>query len=149
MRNKKIYIFILLFISITASSFVKAENEITLFNGAGNAEAYIALDDEMTIYLWSGKPVAYLTKDSEGGYNVYGFNGKHLGWFVKGALWDHDGNAACAVKEVLGTTAFESFKNFKEFKPFKAFTEFAPFRKFFSNRFGDTPCKFLLSEGGK
>ncbi|MGO4677307.1 4-fold beta flower protein [Bosea sp. 2YAB26] len=33
----------------------------------------------MTIYLWSGKRVAYLKK-SNTGYDVYGFNGDHLGW---------------------------------------------------------------------
>lgn len=126
-----------------------AEDEVSLFNGSGKADAYIALDDEMTIYLWSGKPVAYLEKDSESGYHVYGFNGKHLGWFVKGVIWDHEGNGACAVKEVLQSTQSEPFKAFKQFKPFKSFTQFAPFRPTFSNKFGDVPCRFLLAEGGK
>jgi hypothetical protein len=134
---------------MSITTLVVADDEVTLFNGRGKADAYIALDDEMTIYLWSGKPVAYLEKDSDSGYNVYGFNGKHLGWFVKGILIDHDGNASCAVKEALASTEFEPFKNFKQFKPFKSFTEFAPFKKFFSNRFGDNQCKFLLSEGSK
>lgn len=36
----------------------------------------------------SGKPVAYLEKGSAGeGYNVYGFNGSHLGWFTQGAIF--------------------------------------------------------------
>lgn len=127
----------------------QSEDEVTLFNGSGKADAYVALDDEMTIYLWSGKPVAYLEKDSESGYHVHGFNGKHLGWFVKGVIWDHEGNGACAVKEVLQSTQGEPFKSFKQFKPFKSFTQFAPFRPYFSNKFGDTPCRFLLAEGGK
>ena len=138
-----------LLLSITLSENARAEDEVTLFNGAGKADAYIALDDEMTIYLWSGKPVAYLEKDSDSGYHVYGFNGKHLGWFVKGAIWDHEGNGSCAVKEVLRTTEFEPFKAFKQFKPFKSFTQYAPYRPSFTNKFGDTPCRFLLAEGGK
>lgn len=126
-----------------------AEDEVSLFDGAGKATAYIAVDDELTIYLWGGKPVAYLEKDGDSGYHVYGFNGKHLGWFVKGVIWDHGGRASCATKEVLRSTEFEPFKAFKQFKPFKSFTQFAPFRPAFSGSFGDTPCRFLLGEGGK
>jgi len=133
----------------TLPSPVRAEDEVTLFSGDGKADAYIALDDEMTIYLWSGKPVAYLEKDRDGGYHVYGFNGQHLGWFVKGVVRDHEGNGSCAIKEVLRSTKFEPFKAFKQFKPFKAFTQFAPFRPAFTSQFGDTPCRFLLAEGGK
>ena len=105
------------------------------------------MDDELTIYLWSGKPVAYINRDSKNGFQVYGFNGKHLGWFVGGVIWDHGGNASCVVKERLKSTEFEPFKSFKQFKPFKSFKEFAPFRPSFSNSFGDIPCRFLLAEG--
>jgi hypothetical protein len=126
-----------------------AEDEVSLFNGSGKADAYIAVDDELTIYLWGGKPVAYLEKDSAGGYHVYGFNGKHLGWFVKGVLRDHEGNASCAVKEVLNSTEYEPYKAYKQYKPYKSYTQYAPYRPAFSNSFGDTPCRFLLAEGGK
>ena len=146
---RSLLLFVVVFVSVTLSGQARAEDEVTLFNGAGKADAYIALDDEMTIYLWSGKPVAYLEKDSDSGYHVYGFNGKHLGWFVKGVIWDHEGNGSCAVKEVLRTTEFEPFKAFKQFKPFKSFTQYAPYRPSFTNKFGDTPCRFLLAEGGK
>lgn len=125
------------------------DDEVALFDQRGKANAYIALDDELTIYLWSGKPVAYLDRDSDGGFHVYGFNGKHLGWFVGGIVRDHDGNAECAVKERLQFAEFEPFKAFKQFKPFKSFKEFAPFRPFFTTSWGDTPCRFLLAEGGQ
>jgi hypothetical protein len=125
------------------------DDDVTLFDQRGKATAYIALDDELTIYLWSGEPVAYLDRDSDGGFHVYGFNGKHLGWFVGGVLRDHDGNAECAVKERLQSTEFEPLKAFKQFKPFKSFKEFAPLRPFFTTFWGDTPCRFLLAEGGE
>jgi hypothetical protein len=130
---------------------VHAEDEVSLFDGSGKAQAYIALDDEMTIYTWSGKPVAYLEKGTgNDGYNVYGFNGKHLGWFTHGAIYGHDGKASCATAQVMASgTQGEPFKSFKQFKPFKAFTEYAPFQPFLATRFGDTPCNFLLSEGAK
>ena len=144
----RLVIVVALIASVLASE-ARAEDEVSLFDGTGKAAAYVAVDDELTIYLWGGKPVAYLEKDSDGGYHVYGFNGKHLGWFVRGVVWDHDGKASCATKEVLRSTEFEPFKTFKQFKPFKSFTQFAPFRPAFSSSFGDTPCRFLLGEGGK
>lgn len=127
----------------------RSEDEVSLFNGAGKADAYIDVEDEQTIYLWSGKPVAYLENDSDSGYHVYGFNGKHLGWFVKGVIRDHDGNASCAVKELLKSTQYEPYKAYKQYKPYKSYTQYAPYRPTFSSSFGDTPCRFLLGEGGK
>lgn len=131
-----------------ASGVVWADDEVTLFDGGGNASAYIAVNDELTIYLWNGKPVAYLVDDSNGGYAVYGFNGQHLGWFAGGIVWNHAGSASCAVKDVLQFTQFEPFKAFKQFKPFKAFRQFAPFRPAFTNSFGGLPCVSLLAQGG-
>lgn len=123
-----------------------ADDEVSLFDGKGRPSAYIA--EDLTIYLWSGKPVAYLERDSGApGFHIYGFNGKHLGWFVGGVTRDHEGDGACAVKEVLRQTEFEPFRPFKEFKPFKSFKEFAPFRPFFSRQWSDTPCRFFLGEG--
>lgn len=39
------------------------------------------------MYLWGGEPVAYLEDD-----RIYGFNGKHIGWYDDGVICDHDGN---------------------------------------------------------
>jgi len=126
-----------------------SDEEVTLFSGKGKAAAYIFVDD-MTIYLWGGKPVAYLHPDkASGGFHIYGFNGKHLGWFVRGVVRDHDGDAACAVKERMKSTEFEPFKAFKEFTPFKAFREFAPFRPAFTTSFGSVTCSLFLAEGGE
>jgi hypothetical protein len=136
-------------VSLTVASTANAGDEVTLFDGTGKPVAYIALDGEMTIYLWGGKPVAYLDRDTSGGYHVYGFNGKHLGWFVRGVIWGQDGKASCAVKEVLASTAYEPYKSYKQYKPYKSYKQYAPYRPYFRNSFGDTPCRFLLGEGGK
>ncbi|MBN2123050.1 MAG: hypothetical protein JW821_02045 [Deltaproteobacteria bacterium] len=61
--------------------------DTTLFDKSGEAIAYIASDYRGTIYLWEGEPVAYLHEET----HVYGFNGRHLGWFVDGILYDHAG----------------------------------------------------------
>ena len=126
-----------------------ADNEVTLFSSQGEATAYIVVDDGMTIYLWGGKPVAYLDADNRGGFSVYGFNGKHLGWFLKGIVWDDDGGASCAVKDAMQGTQLEPLKSLKELKPLKSLQELAPLRPLLTNSFGDTPCQFLLGSGGE
>jgi hypothetical protein len=136
---------ILLF-GLSSFCYAAGDDEISLFDSTGTATAYIA--EELTIYLWSGKPVAYLEKDGAGGFHIYGFNGKHLGWFVGGIARDHKGKAVGAVKEAFATgTKTEPFKSFKQFKPFKSFKEFAPFRPFFSNDWSDTSFKLFLLQG--
>jgi hypothetical protein len=130
-------------------SSAAAAQEVSLFDQSGKPQAYIALDDEMTIYLWSGTPVAYLKDGDGGGYDVYGFNGKHLGWFTAGVIWDHHGDASCATQDRLRSTQYEQYKSYKQYKPYKSYTEYAPYRPHFSNGFGDTPCQFLLAGGGK
>ena len=124
------------------------DDEISLFDDGGKAVAYIAASDEMTIYLWGGKPVAYL-KNEDGRLHVYGFNGEHLGWFVKGVIWGHDGNGACAVKDVVQRTEYEPYKSYKQYKPYKSYTQAAPAAPAFKGRFGEVPCGLLLASGGK
>lgn len=118
--------------------------DISLFNSEGKAVAYVDTDgDDLTIYLWSGKPVAYLYEE-----NIYGFNGKHLGWWVKGIIRDHDGDAVGATKKAINmNTGFEPFKGFKELKPFKSFKEFAPFKPFWSTSWSSESFKIFLLKG--
>ena len=146
-RNAILAITIFLFVSAVATA---AEDEISLFNSKGNAVAYIAMDDEMTIYIWDGKSVAYLESDTgDKGFHIYGFNGKHLGWFVDGVVRNHDGDAACAVKERMNSTESEPYKAYKQYKPYKAYTQYAPYRPAFSKVFGDVTCSVFLMEGAK
>jgi hypothetical protein len=42
--------------------------------------------------------VAYVDEDS-----VYGFNGKHLGWFRGGAVYDHGGSIVAAFADRFRT----------------------------------------------
>ena len=119
--------------------------EESLYNTKGQAVAYIAFDDDQTIYMWGGNPVAYIDSD-----NIYGFNGKHLGWYEEGAVRDHDGNIVgfnkCAANVFL---AFEPFKAFKQLKPFKSFKEFAPFKPFYHSSGSKYTLENFLMRGAK
>ena len=105
----------------------KQEKETTLFGLTGDPKAYIAWYDNNTIYSFKGEPLAYIDEK----FNIYGFNGNHLGWFEEGIVWDHEGKKVGFTKETSPTfTRFEPFKAFKKFKPFKSFKKLAPIKPF-------------------
>jgi hypothetical protein len=118
--------------------------EISLFNSKGSAVAYVDTDDDdLTIYLWGGKPVAYISNN-----NIYGFNGKHLGWWVKGIIRDHDGDAVGATKNATSMyTEYEPYKGYKEYKPYKSYKEYVPYKPYWSTSWSSTSFKMFLLEG--
>lgn len=91
--------------------------EITIYDKKGKPCAYIATDDTNTIYLFNGKPVAYI--DDE---NIYGFNGKHLGWFIrKRVMYDREGlRIGFTSISCPSHTPIEPEKSAKKVKPVKS-----------------------------
>jgi len=67
--------------------------DTTLYSQDGTAVAYLADENVPTFYLWHGEAVAYLQ-----GETVYGWNGRHLGWWVQRILYD-------AIGRQVGFTA--------------------------------------------
>ncbi len=85
--------------------------ETTLFNKNGKPVAYLA-DDGGTIYLWDGRAAAYLS-----GERVSGWNGRPLGWFIKGTFFDIYGLRAGFIKGKSPiTTDMEPVKPAKRMK---------------------------------
>ena len=135
---------VLLFVPI-----VSIGQEISLFNSDGDAVAYIDVNDEdNTIYLWGGTPVAYLSAQSNY-YNIYGFNGNHLGWYEDGVLRNEDGDAVGFKKGAISGiyTNYESYKSYKEYKPFKSYKSYAPYKPYFSNSFSNESLILFLKRG--
>ena len=136
---------ILLAAAVSAGA-VSAE-EITLYDSAGEAAAYIDIADRNTIYLWSGEPAAYLLKEGSVP-DIYGFNGRHLGWLENGSVRDHEGLMAGFTKGSLNMhTGQEHYRPQKMQKPFRAQPEFPPQRPFYRNSFSGTPLRELLMQG--
>lgn len=101
----------------------------------------------MTIYLWDGKPVAYLSRN-DGDFHIYGFNGKHLGWYIKGIVRDHYGNAVGASKNATSMyTEYEPYKSYKQYKPYKSYKEYAPYKPYLSSSWSSTNFKLFLLQG--
>jgi len=121
--------------------------EVALYNNSGTPVAYISTDDASTIYLWSGIPVAYL-EESAGEANVWGFNGKHLGWFENGVIWDDRGNGACAIEAALPNFGKpQPVKSLRRLKPPKRQHKLTPLKPIISRRFGKIRCAILLKFG--
>lgn len=130
-----------LFLFLVSVSYAQ---EISLFDSKGAPVAYVDTDDDdLTIYLWAGKPVAYVSGD-----NIYGFNGKHLGWWEKGIIRDHDGNAVGVTKEAASMyTQYEGYKGYKQYKPYKAYKQYAPYKPYFSMSWSSSSFKMFLLQG--
>lgn len=86
----------LLLLSALWGGAAEAEN-ITLYDMDGEAAAYIDTEDRNTIYLWSGEPAAYVLKRGSIP-EIFGFNGRHLGWLEKGIVRDHGGSWRASPK---------------------------------------------------
>jgi len=130
---------------LAAGSPAFAQFETDLYDGAGRAAGFIGSDG--TIYLWSGRPVAYLDRYLTNDVHVYGFNGRHLGWFARGVIRDHRGDAACATRDVIRMPQPGPFKGVREFPPMRQPKEPPPFAPFPTFNWSRDSCERLLRDG--
>ena len=140
---------LILLFPISVSAY---ENEISLLDSNGEAVVYIDVDDELAIYTWGGHANAYL----DGSVNdllrgntidVYGWNGKHLGWYFDGVIMNHAGDASCSIREVHPNPKPETFKSVQYVQYVKYVQYIGPVQPFFSGRFGGIDCLALINSG--
>ena len=149
MHMKHLFALSLLFL---LSIFCAKAEEITLFNSKGYAIAYIDTDDEdLPIYMWNGKPVAYLSPNEDNSFDIYGFNGKHLGWYEDGIVYNHGGRIiGFKDRAVSRFTRIEpAFKPFKRCKPFPNIQQISPIKPIFQNSFSAESLSLFLMRGAK
>jgi hypothetical protein len=116
--------------------------EITLYNKSGKAAAYLADEDE-TIYLWDGRPTAYVHQDT-----VYGINGKQLGWFDNGTIFDIYGLRAGFIRSKSPVvTEAEPVKPRKQSAGLKAIRQPAVVKPNMCYGFSGYSLEALLEEG--
>lgn len=137
-----------LLIGLIAFAHVSVAQQISLFNSDGDAIAYIDVEEDLTIYLWGGKPMAYLDSDHDEGFHVYGFNGNHLGWFIDGIVYDHEGDAVGFKEGAISMyTNYEPYKGYQEYAPYRSYQEYAPYTPYLSNTWSNTPLSLFLARG--
>lgn len=117
--------------------------DLDLYDSRGRAAAFLEPSDGLTFYLWSGEPVAYLDDES-----VYGFNGKHLGWYQNGAVYDHDGNVVVAPAGMFrGVVEPAPPRGLRRLKPLKGLKELRPLRPLFGTSWSAIPAAVFLMRG--
>lgn len=137
------YLFLILFLIF--GSGVAYSQEVSLYDKYGMARAYIA--EDLTIYMWNGDPVAYL-HNTVNGWIVYGFNGRALGWYDDGIIYDTNGDVCGFQRDALGIITFaDGMKALKSMKPLKGMREIAPIKPMFSNTWAPTPLTLVLRAG--
>lgn len=116
--------------------------DIELFDASGKPVAYIAPENEMAIYLWAGTPCAYLDGES-----IYGFTGKHLGWFQGGVVYDQGGRiVAASAENFRGPVKAAPAKGLRKLWPLKGVKVLKPLKPLFVKAWSETPAEafFLL-----
>jgi len=144
--TKLIHLAVFALVLAAISPNATAAEEVTLFNRDGVAAAFIDSGD-LTIYLLNGEPVAYLLRENESRFSAFGYNGRHLGWYVNGIVYGHDGDAICAIADRLDTTHELEPHSRRQFVRMKAHTEPVPALPRFVNTFSAAPCDGLLQTG--
>ncbi len=116
--------------------------ETTLFNKNGKPVAYIAGDGE-NIYTWDGRAVAYLMKDK-----VYGWNGKQLGWYDNGTIFDIYGlRSGFVLNKSPLVTQVEPVKSRKQTKNVKAIRQLPVVKPALCYGYSTKNLEHLLEEG--
>jgi len=117
--------------------------EISLYNINGNPVAYIANDKE-TIYLWEGMAIAYVAGDK-----LYGWNGKHLGWFEDGIFYDLNGLRVGFTKDKNPGPAYIEPSKAAKYARYAKYAKYAPNAKpVLSTQNSDINLRDLLKDGG-
>ena len=143
MKKIKCLLFTLLLLSVTASA-QDVNKETSIFDKDGSSVAYIA--EDFIIYLWEGSPVAYI-ENINSSLHVYGFNGRHLGWYAEGMMYDDEGNIIGAQKDALSLPVNEGMKGVKGDAPVKLVKEDAPAKPVFLKNWSGITLKALLKSG--
>jgi hypothetical protein len=92
--------------------------ETTIYDTRNSPRIYIDRDHDQTIYTWDGHAVACIADE-----NVFGWHGRHLGWFVAGILYDIKGYrigftaATCQADTFAEPVKYTKFTKVERFKP--------------------------------
>lgn len=125
------------------------EKQVTLYDKNKEAIAYIDFSDEATIYTFEGQPSAYI----ESKELVYGFNGKLLGWYENGVLYDRTCYAVGAKHGIVRggintvSTFPEKVKGIKKIKPVKHVEELNCIHSILKDSWSETTLKEFLNAG--
>jgi hypothetical protein len=128
---------------VLSSGQATSAPELDLYDPTGKPTAYVSFADNSAIYLWTGQPAAFLDDK-----NVYGFNGKHLGWFEGGVLWDHQGRSVGITRQALPVAAYATPAKYAKYaQPARYAEQAAPAEPAHSLSSSTVPLSVFLQAG--
>ena len=146
--NKVKLVILTISISFVLGSTSLAQ-QVSLFDRDGEARAYIDFEEDATIFLWDGTPVAFLENDG-GDVAVIGFNGRFLGWYEDGVIYDKNGYAVGGREGAINMmTKMEKMKSMKKMIPLRPITPMTPMRPLRRNSWSSTSLSEFLFFGKK
>jgi hypothetical protein len=140
---------ILVLIVVLAASFASLAQQVSLFDREGEARAYIDFDEDATIFLWDGTPVAFIEKDGRE-MCVFGFNGRFLGWYEDGIVYDKNGYVVGARKGAISMmTRIERIKSIQKITPIRPITPITPIQPILKSSWSNASLAEFLWSGKK
>jgi hypothetical protein len=146
-RFSYLFTLILMITSCTKDQSYELKDDISIYDRDGIAVAYCNYnnENECIVYLWNGKPTSYLIAEES---ELYGFNGKFLGWKESGIYYDLDGKRIGFDKNAIAiATLPESIKSIKEMLPLKSLRELKPMKPIKSIDWSIEPLDSFLLKG--
>lgn len=117
--------------------------QTTLYDKTGMPVAYIDSIDQNTIYLWNGNPVCYLEHNK-----IYGFNGRHLGWYEDGIMRDLLGRRIGFTQNTCPVlTKISPLKSLKRLKPIKSIKQIARIKPLYKTILSEEYLTPYLTKG--
>src|SRR5687768_16299631 len=98
--------------------------ETTIYDVHRRARIYGTDDADDAIYTWDGHAVARLD-----GEQVYGWRGRHIGWFVDGILYDGTGYRLGFTAKTCPVAPFPEPAKYSRRTPTQRFTHSVPYAR--------------------
>lgn len=92
-------------------------------------------ENKNAFFSYNGQPFFYLKRDfSNTDTHVYDFNGKHIGWYDQGKLYNNNGDIFLFTQTagVIVILKLEPIKGIEQILPIKPIEELPPIKPFFS-----------------
>jgi hypothetical protein len=124
--------------------------QVSLYDSEGEARAYINFDKEATIFMWDGTPVAFIEANNNE-ICIFGFNGKFLGWFEDGIIYDKNGYAVVGARKGAINMVYkiERIKGVQKIVPIHPITPIAPIQPIWKNYWSNVSLTEFLYFGKK
>ena len=98
--------------------------EITFYNRTGHPQTYLSTENDNSFYTWDGHAVAYLHEDK-----VYGWRGKHIGWYIDGVIYDLKGYRVGSTREKCSYSVYSEDSKYSKYSRYSRYSRYSPYSK--------------------